>query len=143
GLFGLGDVEDGKPIYRHFKVECTPELTEGEILIRADLCKPPEKEDYEPEEDMLTDKGESREKVKTEEYGKKYHTIRLKLDVPTGKLSDIVRVIPYIKSKFNKVDVKVEISAVNGEMSVSDYEDKIREAIKQAEVKIEDEGLDE
>lgn len=143
GLFGLGDVEDGKPIYRHFKVECTPELTEGEILIRADLCKPPEKEDYGPEEDMLTDKGESREKVKTEEYGKKYHTIRLKLDVPTGKLSDIVRVIPYIKSKFNKVDVKVEISAVNGEMSVSDYEDKIREAIKQAEVKIEDEGLDE
>jgi len=142
GLFGLGDVEDGKPIYRHFKVECTPELTEGEILIRADLCKPLE-EGYKPEEDVLTDNGESKEKAKTDEYGKKYHTIRLKLDVPTGKLSDIVRVIPYIKSKFNKVDVKVEISAVNGEMSVSDYEDKIKEAIKQAEVKIEDEGLDE
>ena len=143
GLFGLGDVEDGKPIYRHFKVECRPELTEGEILIRADLCKPPEKEDYKPEGEVLTDKGESKEKAKTDEYGKKYHTIRLKLDVPTGKLSDIVRVIPYIKSKFNKVDVKVEISAVNGEMSVSDYEDKIKEAIKQAEVKIENEGLDE
>jgi hypothetical protein len=52
-------------------------------------------------------------------------------------------VIPYIKSKFNKVDVKVEISAVNGEMLVSDYEDKIKEAIKQAEVEIEGEGLEE
>jgi hypothetical protein len=49
----------------------------------------------------------------------------------------------FIKSMFKKVDVKVEISAVNGEMSVSDYEDKIKEAIKQAEVEIEGEGLDE
>jgi hypothetical protein len=40
------------------------------------------------------------------------------------------------------VDVKVEISAANGEMSESDYEDKIKEAIKQAEVEIEDEGVE-
>jgi len=67
----------------------------------------------------------------------------LKLDVPTGKLSDIVRVIPLIKSMFKMVDVRVEISVENGEMSVSDYEDKIKEAIKQSEVKIEKEGLNE
>jgi len=144
GLFGLGDVENGKSVCRHFKVECSPELTEGEILISADLCKIPE-EKYKPAEDVLTGKEEvkDKEEVKKEEYGKKYHTIHLTLGVPTGKLSDIVRVIPYIKSRFNKVDVKVEISAVNGEMSVSDYEDKIKEAIKQAEVEIEDEGLEE
>ena len=67
----------------------------------------------------------------------------MKLDVPTGKLSDIVRVIPLIKSMFKMVDVRVEISVENGEMSVSDYEDKIKEAIKQSEVKIEKEGLNE
>jgi len=50
----------------------------------------------------------------------------LKLDVPTGKLSDIVRVIPLIKSMFK-----------------SDYEDKNKKAIKQSEVKIEEEGLNE
>ena len=66
----------------------------------------------------------------------------MNLGVPTGKLSDIVRVIPFIKIMFKTVDVKVEISAENGEMSVSDYEDKIKEAIKQAEVEIEDEGVD-
>jgi len=144
GLFGLGDIEDGKPMCRHFKAESSSELTEGEILIKADLCKIPE-ERYKPVEDVLTGKKEfkDKEEVKKEEYGKKYHTIHLKLGVPTGKLSDIVRVIPYIKSKFNKVDVKVEISAVNGGMSVFDYEDKIMETIKQAEVKIEEEGLDE
>jgi len=67
----------------------------------------------------------------------------LKLDVPTGKLSDIVRVIPLIKSMFKMVDVRVEISVENGEMSVSDYEDKNKKAIKQSEVKIEKEGLNE
>ena len=44
---------------------------------------------------------------------------------------------------FKMVDVRVEISAENGEMSVSDYEDKIKKAIKQSEVKIEKEGLNE
>jgi hypothetical protein len=34
----------------------------------------------------------------------------LKLDVPTGKLSEI----PFIKSMFKTVKVKVEIAAVNG-----------------------------
>jgi len=143
GLFGVGDVEDGKTLCRHFKAECSPELIEGEIFIRAELCKPPEKEEYESEEDVIPTKKGIGDGVKKEAYGKKYHTIHLKLDVPTGKLSDIVRVIPFIKSKFNQVKVKVEISAVNGEMSVSDYEDKIKEAIKQAEVEIEDEWLDE
>ncbi len=142
GLFGIGDVEDGKPICRHFKVGCSPELTEGEILIRADVCKIPE-EEYKLEEDVIPTKKGIGDGVKKEEFGKKYHTIHLKLDVPTGKLSDIVRVIHFIKSMFKKVDVKVEISAEDGEMPVSDYEDKIMEAIKQAEVEIEDEGLEE
>ncbi|NQE46165.1 hypothetical protein C5S31_09110 [ANME-1 cluster archaeon GoMg2] len=142
GLFGLGDVEEGKTICRHFKVECTPELTEGEILIRADLCTPPEKEEYKSEDDVIPTKKGIGDGVKKEEYGKKYRTIHLKLGVPTGKLSEIVRVIPFIKSMFKTVNVKVEISAVNGEMSVSDYEDKIMEAIKQAEVEIEGERLD-
>ena len=142
GLFGLGDVENGKSVCRHFKVESSPELIEGEILIRADLCQIPQKE-FKHEEDVIPTKKGIGDGVKKEEFGKKYHTIHLKLGVPTGKLSDIVRVIPFIKNKFNKVNVKVEISAVNGEMSVSDYEDKIKEAIKQAEVEIEDEGLEE
>ncbi|MCW3142048.1 MAG: hypothetical protein N2V72_07770, partial [Methanophagales archaeon] len=135
------DIEDEKPMCRHFKAESSPELTEGEILISADLCKITE-EWYKPVEYVLAGKEEvkDKEEIKKEVYGKKYHTIHLKLDVPTGKLSDIVRVIPFIKGVFKKVDIKVEISAVNGEMSVSDYEDKIKEAIKQAEVKIEEEG---
>jgi hypothetical protein len=143
GLFGIGDKEDGRPRCRHFKADVSPELIEGEVLIKADLCKSEEKE-YKPPVEVVTTKPVTRVEGTTTatEYGKKYRTIRLKLGVPTGKLSDIVRVIPFIKSKFTTVDVKVEISAANGEMSESDYEDKIKEAIKQAEVEIEDEGVE-
>jgi hypothetical protein len=142
GLFGLGDIEEGKTICRHFKVECTPELTEGEILIKADLCKSPEKEEYEPEEDMIPTKKGIEDGVKKEEYGKKYHTIHLKLGVSTGKLSDIVRMIPYLKSKFNQVKVKVEISAQDGNIVISDYEDKIEEAINQANITVEEKKVE-
>jgi hypothetical protein len=141
-LFGLGDVEEGKTICRHFKVECTPELTEGEILIKADLCKSPEKEEYEPEEDMIPTKKGIEDGVKKEEYGKKYHTIHLKLGVSTGKLSDIVRMIPYLKSKFNQVKVKVEISAQDGNIVISDYEDKIEEVINQANITVEEKKVE-
>ncbi len=67
-----------------------------------------------------------------------YQKIILKLNVPTGKLSDIARMIPYIKSKFNQVKVKVEISAQDGEIVISDYEDKIEEAINQSDASVEE-----
>jgi len=64
------------------------------------------------------------------------------LNVPAGKLSDIVRMIPYLKTKFNQVKVKVEISAQEGEITISDYEDKIKETINQSNMIVEDEKLE-
>jgi len=74
--------------------------------------------------------------------GEKYQKVSLILRVPTGKLSDIARMIPYFKTKFSQLDIKVEISAQNGEIATSDYEDKIKEAIKQAGVTVEKEELE-
>ncbi len=73
---------------------------------------------------------------------KKYRSIHLKLDAPTGKLSDIVRMIPCLKSKFNQVEIKVEISAQYGEIVISDYEDKVEETLNQANVAIEEEKVE-
>lgn len=70
-----------------------------------------------------------------------YQNINLKLNVPAGKLSDIVRIVNYVKNKFH-VNVKVEISAQNGEIKISDYEDKIKEAIIQAKVTVEEENVE-
>ena len=41
----------------------------------------------------------------------------------------------------NFKNVNIKITAQNGEIDKQDYEDKIKEAIKMAEVEIEDEGL--
>jgi len=142
GLFGLGDMENKKPVCRHFKIEITPQLIEGEILVRAELYKPLE-EIYKPVELEVSKVEEeiAKEGVPPSKKGN-YHTIYLKLDVPTGKLSDIVRMIPYLKSKFNQVKVKVEISAQDGEIVISDYEDKIKEAIDQANITIEEKKVE-
>jgi len=53
-------------------------------------------------------------------------------------MSTIVRIVNYLKSKFAQCEVKILISAINGEIEVSEYEDKILEALKQADIKIEE-----
>ena len=177
GLFGLGDLENKKPVCRHFNEEFSPELVEGELLIKSELCKPQKeltdeqvksyldrikdcksteeikgiKEEI-PWEYVLKERKDELEvaiEKRTQEIKgevpphakNKYRSISLKLNVPTGKLADIVRIVNYIKSKFDKVNIKVEISSREGEISVSDYEDKIKEAVTQANVDVEEEEL--
>jgi len=180
GLFGVGDIENEKPICRHFKKEFSPEIVDGEILIKAELCLLDTKGGISDEVFQLYIKkirqsqtiellnkvteeissynlstsqreiieGEIKRKrdelveVTQLPHGEKYQEINLKLNVPTGKLSDIVRMIPYLKTKFNQVKVKVEISAQEGEITISDYEDKIMETINQSNMIIEDENLE-
>lgn len=59
------------------------------------------------------------------------------MNIPLGKLSDITRIVNYIKNKFKQVSIKIEIPDQQREISKSEYEDKIREAINQAGVIIE------
>jgi hypothetical protein len=155
GEFGLGYIENGKVICKYFESDSDPELREDEIIIKKELClqqkqisetkshhqKPeipltkPEKyeEKYEEEDEELKAKGKER---------KTYSKIFLKLDVPpTGKFSDIYKMMNLIKEKFQKVSLKIEISAEEGKISKSDYEDKIKETIKQAGLEVEKEEI--
>jgi len=68
-----------------------------------------------------------------------YNNIYLKLSIPMGKLSDIVKTITFLKTKFNTLEIEMEIKAENGELTKADYEDKIKEAINQAGIKVEEE----
>ncbi len=182
GLFGAGDMEDGKPKCRHYRVEFYPELVEGEILIKADLCKRKGVSDEYfqllikgilqvrtiealgktvkeiPRDDLSSEQEEIIEneiEKRRRELGptpppepppeppfvESYHRIRLRLKVPSGRLSDIARMVTYIKQKFDQVDVGVDISTQEGEITKPDYEDKIKEAIYQADVEIEEEEI--
>jgi predicted AAA+ superfamily ATPase len=142
GLFGFGSIENGKPVCKHFKDDCFPELVEEEIITKKELCQKPEPP---PEHPIPPLTGKEEEKTKEEEslpykpLKEKYSQIILELNVPIGKLADIGRMINFMQEKFNQISIKIEISAQDGEISKSEYEDKIKEALKQAEVKIEKE----
>jgi hypothetical protein len=60
--------------------------------------------------------------------------------VPPGRLSDVAKMVANLKNKFRNVDLKLELVARDGEITETDYEEKIREALQQAGVKIEKES---
>jgi hypothetical protein len=72
----------------------------------------------------------------------KYRQLSLKLSIPSGKFSDVVKTINFIKQKFSNVEIKIEISAKNGEILKIEYEDKIKEAINQLSLEIEEEKIE-
>jgi len=133
GLFGIGNVENQQPVPRHFKEDFSPELVDGEVLIEPKLCKLTEQavpeEELEEEEEAVPEKKEKG----------KYNRVHLVLDIPPGKLSEIVRTITYLKTQFADIDVRMELTAGKGKITASDYEDKIKEAISQAGIRVEKE----
>ncbi|CUT03983.1 hypothetical protein JGI25_01332, partial [Candidatus Kryptobacter tengchongensis] len=145
GLFGLGRLEKDKPVYNYFNEDCSPEIVEGEVIIKAELCKKEVSDKAEiiaePTSSLSvvgekTEGGEKESKVSPLKEG--YSGIYLKFLVPFGKLSDVGRIINYLKSKFSKVEIVMEIIAENGEIKKDEYEDKLIEALKQAGINEKD-----
>ena len=154
GEFGLGYLEDGKIECKYYKTDVEPYFEETEVLIKKELCIK-EKEEYKPEPvyDQPETPGKGAEKVKEPSSSHiviiepsttlpKYRQLSLKLSIPSGKFSDVVKTINFIKQKFSNVEIKIEISANNGEILKTEYEDKIKEAINQLGLKIEEEKLE-
>lgn len=132
GLFGLGELKDEeeKPIY--WKEEPTIGYGESEIIIEKSICereleKAPEKIPEEEEEI----------KISPEENIKKETISKLELPVikiPKGKASDISRLLNYLQTKFENIEIK--IVAEEGEIEKEDYENKIKETLRQLGIDI-------
>jgi len=151
GLFGLGYLEGDEVICKYFEERVTPDLVEGEVIIRAEICQEQRIEEEITEEikEVITQPAEPEGgrggevvTISPPEPVEKYNEIRLVLDVPAGKLSDVVRMVNFLRRRFNEVGVTVEINAKVGEISVSEYEDKILEAINQAGISIKNEEVE-
>jgi len=127
GMFGLGELKDGKIVPVYWKRQSTVGFGENEILIDRDIC---EKEfEIKPKEISL-------EELKTEtiidQKSKKEAILKLELPlikIPKGKVSQILGLLNYIQSKFD--DVEIKIVAQEGSIDKDDYENKIKEALKQ------------
>lgn len=98
------------------------------------------------------DLSEEKKKMLEEEVNKKLEALKgpsedvinrinLKLAVPSGKLSDIARIVRFLSERFDEVKVVVDLSVDKGELTVTDYEDKIKEALQQADIKVQEEEI--
>ncbi|HDM75575.1 MAG TPA: ATP-binding protein, partial [Deltaproteobacteria bacterium] len=107
GLFGLGELIDGKIIFRSFREKTTVSLSEVEIIIQENLF-PSEEKELPVDAQTFTEKtGHSRhEETQPEvqlppvslpiENEKIRTSIVLKFEIPKGQVSSIMRLINYL-----------------------------------------------
>ena len=135
GLFGLGEMKDDKPVLRYFKEGASIAFSGNEVLIGEALCREQRKKDIpgptlypQPEPEHPPPVGEEISVRSRDE-------IKIKFRVPKGKVANIMGVMNLLQSKFETLGV--ELTARDGEISEQDYEDKIEEAFRQMEIKLE------
>lgn|GEM_PF-4246889 len=144
GLFGFGVLKDHKPVCKAFMEVCSPSLTEEEIIIRKELCATPEQKEqtvkptgekvveasinqsetaYEVEEETVE---------RSERFAeKKFSNVEFVVELSEGSIHELAKVVRDLSYKFNRVSVKVTISATDGEISKSECENKILETLYQ------------
>ena len=150
GVFGFGYLEVEKPVCKAINVTPNVELEEGEIIIRKELCKVEEEEREEADEEGTPQKGGSYERQPgaggpqpgVEESQKEYEakseleSFEIELELPTGKLSTVSRIVRFLRSKEANVKLKVTMHVENANLTKSEYEDKIRETLNQEGIAI-------
>jgi hypothetical protein len=143
GLFGLGDLEFNKPICRYFKEKASVALSGNEVIISEVVCcnqrkkeetpLPPKPEQLKETHDI--DKYKTKEK-KQGSLVKTRDKIKLRFQVPKGKIANIMGVMNLLQSKFEILEI--ELIANEGTVLEQDYEDKIKEAFRQLGIELDE-----
>jgi len=145
GLFGLGTLEKEEIIPIYWKVKCQVGFSDNEILIIPNICEEyfknkeeefGEREKEEKEEQEEGEKGKRSEKKKKGKVIKKeISKINIpKFILPKGKVSSLLGLLNYIQTKFEKIQIKIEAS--EGGIDEGEYQDNIKEALKQIGIDI-------
>ena len=144
GLFGLGELENDKPVCRFYRERPSIAFSGNEVLINEATCVEQKNKAeigksavYQPtiETPLMPGIKEEGKKLSSPSSHTK-NKVELRFEVPKGKVSSIMGVMNLLQSKFGSV--QVEIVATDGEISERDYEDKIMEAFRQLGI-----GLDQ
>jgi hypothetical protein len=149
GLFGLGELAGEEPVCRFFGKSTSVALSGSEVIIREDLCTTQREETdrgrgYSAGADEVSDGGlsirDSGAQPPTDQeltvFGKESvrKKIHLKFTLPKGKVAGIMGIMNLLQSNFDRLEI--ELLAEGGEISESDYDNKIEEAFKQLEIKL-------
>ena len=146
GLFGFGYISGDEIECKYINEIPTVNLVDEEVIIKPELCTKGIKEEGEKEQQIHPQKGIEEvsmikeAKAGTKEFEKeKYSKISLILKVPVGQISTIAKIVNYLKNKFNQCTIEITIHASNGEIRITEYEDKVMEALTQGDIEIEEE----
>lgn len=162
GAFGLGFLKDDEIQLNFWK--CKPEVTfiEEEILIDPLICEESTKRELAPSQQtqdeetppksvsiqsdysqLIPSKQSSKKISRKRKSGKEIlnePTDRTEINlpsfgIPVGKIPDIYRLLLYLETKFKNIEIKIK--AINGKITEEDYENKIKEALKQLKIKFD------
>ena len=138
---GLGRLEDDKPICRYFKEQTYIDFSESEVIISEALCYEQKKKEQIlaayplTEPDTLPEIAEK--EVEWEKPGVQARLrdrVKLKFQVPKGKVASIMGVMNLLQSKFDSLEI--ELTASGGEITEQDYEDRIKETFRQLAIEV-------
>jgi hypothetical protein len=147
GLFGLGELQNNKPLCRYFRESPTVAFSENEVLASEALCL----EQRRKEETILGAPGLTETvpipgiKEEPPKWGGTTAVmpgilakgkVQLRFQVPKGKVAQIMGVMNLLQSKFGSLEI--EIIATDGEISEQDYEDKIKESFRQLGIDVDE-----
>ncbi|MDD5510539.1 MAG: DUF499 domain-containing protein [Dehalococcoidales bacterium] len=147
GLFGLGELQNDKPLCHYFRESPTVAFSGSEVLIQETICQ-----DQKQREEAVSGKGTgtmpleptpaSGIKEAPAKWGEDTSVVqgkgkvRLKFRVPKGKVAQIMGVMNLLQSKFDSLEI--ELLAADGEISEQDYEDKIKESFRQLGIEVDE-----
>ena len=147
GLFGLGEIKDGQPVYNYFKTECSIAFTDNEILIKSDICQAQlarQQAQVKFEQvDTPTPTGAVSSSTATNgvpipvviSQPGLYQQLDFDFIVPKGKVSNLMGVLNYLQSKYEHMGVTIHLD--RGQMTEQEYEDKVKEAFRQMGIRID------
>jgi hypothetical protein len=133
GLFGLGEMdEDGiSARCKYFKTDVIVMPDENEVIIKDSICNTQKEPvgDRPPGPSDLGRENVQGKVVLVEQTTRGRNGVTLKIEVPQGKVSQILGMIHYLQSKFEKIELT--ISAKEGSITEEEYENKINETLRQ------------
>jgi len=143
GVFGLGEDDGYQAKCRSWKEGVVVSLSEGEVIIREEICKEQlaptvEKEPMPAEPGLVTREtgevavGAVRDDV-VEDGG--MESLRLRFLVPKGKVSSLMGLLNFLQLKFDRMGL--ELSVEDGAISERDYEEKVIETFRQIGVDVD------
>lgn len=144
GIFGIGEIEGDKATCHYFKERVSVAFSDKEALISEHICREQRKKEDQAEGKepvSVTSKGQGAfisERIEDEPEGISGKDFRdnllFRFIIPRGKVADIMRVMNYLQSKFNTLEI--ELIATDGRISNQEIEDKIKEAFRQLGIEI-------